>query len=463
MLAPRSPAASALVLSLAASLAASCGGGAPSPASRAPADLEPPAARRAPLARPPDPAAADAVSAAVRAHEILSSVSVVPGDSARLAGAALAALAAGLGAPADEAPWSGDPERDRGILRERCDTLVAAATRPAPPDLPAQVARAMAAVAGDPHAFALEGDQIGSLLASISGEPFAGLGFAVHASPGGGWVVSEVYPDGPAAAAGLRPGDLVAALDGRPLDAASWAETGRALRPPQPVSLTGTRSGPDGAAPLTLELIAVRIRPPIVEHRIMPGKVGYLRIHYLPHAEDPGSDAAVLVAGALDAFDRARVTRMVIDLRDNAGGAPFDVASILVRGNPLLRIAVPGADAEPLARTVQPWKVRRKAAVLVNDQSYAAAEMIALALRDHGEARLFGQPTGGALTMPGQAALPGGVLLFFPQALVVGASGASPPGRRLEPDELVANPGPADYAAGRDPQLSAAVAWLVRR
>ena len=459
------PGSIALVLSLAAALGGGCGGGARS----SNAALDAPAAAAAPsraepaAPRPPDPAAEAAVAAAVRAHEILGSVSVVPASSELLAGAALVALAAQLRASVPRGPWSGDPDRDRGLLRERATALVASATGQAPADLPARVAHAMALAAGDPHAFALESEQVGSLLATISGEPYPSLGFAVHAAPGGGWVVSEVVADGPAAAAGLWPGALVTSLDGRPMSASLWADTARRLRVPHPVEVVVTRAGSDRAESIGMQIVPVRIRPPIVEHRILPGKVAYLRIRDLPSGEEADANAANLVGKALEAFDRARVKRMVIDLRDNPGGAPFDVASLLVRGDPLLRMAVPGEEPQPLHRTAHPWKARRKTAVLINDQTLAAAEMVALALRDHGEARLFGQPTGGALTLPGQAELPGGVLLFFPQALVIGASGAVPADRRLVPDEVVASPGPADYAAGRDPQLAAAVAWLVKR
>src|SRR5690606_28917848 len=393
-------------------------------------------------------------------HEVLISVSVVPGDPAAVADAALAALAEGVLVEAPPAPWSGDAERDRAILRERAGAIAQRAMRPAPADLPARVARAMAAAAGDPHAFAVDGEELGELLATISGEPFAGLGLSLHPAPGGAWVVSDVHAGGPAEVAGLERGDRIDAIDGEPVDAASLAALLRALRPGQSVRLSASRRG---AAAAPHDIVAARVRPPITTSRVLPGKVGYLRIHYLPHAEDPDGDAAVQVAGALRELDRARVKRLVIDLRDNRGGAPFDVASLLVRGDPLLRAQVPGQDPIPLTRTAEPWKVRRKTAVLINEQTTAAAEMIALALRDHGEARLFGQPTAGALTVPGQAQLPGGVVLFFPQALVVGASGAPAPGRRVEPHERIANPGPAEYAAGGDPQLAAALAWLGRR
>jgi carboxyl-terminal processing protease len=274
-------------------------------------------------------------------------------------------------------------------------------------------------------------------------------------------VVSEVDRGGPAASAGLLHGDLVQSIDGQPPSPGGLLDLGRSLREGQAVRLTGSRQG--AAGPLSIELVAVRTRPPIIEHKLLPGKVGYLRLHYLPHSEDPTADAAAQLSGALGELDRARVSRLVIDLRDSTGGAPFDVASILVRGDPLLRIQPPGEPVLPVERTRPAWKVRRKTAVLVNDQSYAAAEMIALALTDHGEARSFGQPTGGALSLPGQAELPGGVLLFYPQALVAGARTAPPAARRVEPDERVANTGPDDYRAGRDPQLAAALAWLKRR
>src|SRR5690606_14911384 len=100
---------------------------------------------------------------------------------------------------------------------------------------------------------------------------------------------------------------------------------------------------------------------------------------------------------------------------------------------------------------------------LVNEQTYAAAEVAALSLQAHGEARVFGQPTGGGLSIPRAEHLAGSVTLFFPEALIAPPRGEIAPTRRVEPDQRVANTTAADYRAGRDPQLDAALTYLRAR
>ncbi len=430
-----------------------------------------PAAPRsaAPVARPSppvatpaeDPVAADAVAAAVRGHEILSALSVVPAQSDVLCNAAMEAAEAAIGQPPEAVAWSGDGERDRGLLKSRVAGVLARARGRLPSDLALRLARAMAMAARNPHVFALDAGAMGTLLALVSGQKAPGLGFAAHAA-GGRWVVVDVYPAGPAEAAGLRRGDRVIALDGRSFDEQSHFAT-FLTAPGQRVALEVEQGGLHSPYRKLLQLVAAPVARPIVESRALGGGIGYLRIHYLPRSKDPAGDAAVLVAGALKELDGKKVRAIAIDLRDNAGGSPFDVASILARGDPLVQMQTPGGPAEPVPRTAEAWKKRHKLAVLVNAQSYSAAEMVALALQAHGEARVFGEPSGGALTIPGQAQLPGGVTLMFPGQLVLDARGKAPAGQRIAPDVVVASTTAGDIGAGKDPQLDAAIAWLKKR
>jgi len=420
-----------------------------------------PHARPAPP--PEDPAISDAVAAAVRSHEILTSVSVVPASSPVLCNAAMGAADAAIGQPPEAVAWSGDKERDRRQLRSRVAGVLARAKAPLPSDLPLRLARAMAMAAKNPHVFALDAGGVATLLALVSGQAAPGLGFSAHAA-GGRWIVADVYPGSPAAGAGLRPGFALVSLDGRAFDEQSLLATlfiaagGKATIEFESLPPTPYRK--------LVELEAAVYPRPIVDSRVLAKGIGYVRLHGLPHSQDPQTDAGGQLAGALGELHKKKMAKLVVDLRDNPGGNPFAVASLLVRGDPLLQAQVPGQKAEPVPRTgpIAPALARPlKLAVLVNGQSYSAAEMVALALQAHGEARVFGQPTGGALTFPGQEQLPGGVTLFFPQSLALDAKGAAPADQRVTPDEVVASTGAADFAAGVDPQLDAALAWLKKR
>jgi S1-C subfamily serine protease len=80
-----------------------------------------------------------------------------------------------------------------------------------------------------------------------------GTGFGLIGGEDAGIVVSSVAPDGPGAAAGLRPSDVVVAVDGQQVDRMPdllrWL---RAQSPGQVAQLTVRRSGADVAVAVTL-------------------------------------------------------------------------------------------------------------------------------------------------------------------------------------------------------------------
>jgi carboxyl-terminal processing protease len=415
--------------------------------------------RAEPPARPEDPAAADAISAAVRAHEVLTARSVVPVRSGVLCNAAMQAAAAAAGQPLEASAWSGDGERDRPLLKDRLTAVLARAEKPLPADLPLRLARAMAMAAQNPHVWAVDAPIMANVLALVSGQNGAGLGFDAHVA-GGHWVVSDVHEGGPAAAAGVKRGDLVVSLDRRSFDEQSLFAVMLFMTAGQHVALEIESGGKRKLVDVEAKVIA----RPIVTSRALGKGIGYIHIHYLPRSKDPAGDAGVLLAGALKELDAKKVDKLVVDLRDDGGGNPFDVASILIHADgPLLMGQDPGGKPQPIPRSAEAWKKRHKLAVLVNGQSYSAAEMVALAIQAYGEGRLFGEPTGGALTFPGQENLPGGVTLFFPAGLTLDPKGKLPERQRVTPDEEVPSTTAADIAAGRDAQLDAAVAWLKKR
>ncbi len=82
---------------------------------------------------------------------------------------------------------------------------------------------------------------IGVRAQTISPPLAAGLGLPVD----GGVVLSDVTPSGPASAAGLRPGDVVTALDGKPMENARQLDVNLYRRAPGETVRLSVRRGPD--------------------------------------------------------------------------------------------------------------------------------------------------------------------------------------------------------------------------
>jgi carboxyl-terminal processing protease len=104
-------------------------------------------------------------------------------------------------------------------------------------------------------------------------------------------------------------------------------------------------------------------------------------------------------------------------------------------------------------------------AVLVNEGSASAAEIVAGALRDNGRAKLLGQKTFGKGSVQTVLPLEDGQALKLTTSRYFTPAGVSIHERGIEPDVPLPGPDAAAQAgpppaAARDPEILAAVEWL---
>ena len=242
-------------------------------------------------------------------------------------------------------------------------------------------ATAMTNAARDIHTLAMSMAQADAFDAFVGGRPMVWLGLLLHQLADGRWAASEVFAGGAAATAGIQPGDVVLSVDGRAVQR-GW---------PDLIATFGAAEGTTAAVvieragaqrPLTLGLVAVAM--PVLEWRMLPGAVGLIRLRACTASDDARLDSTRLVAGALAALAARKATRLVLDLRENGGGTTAP-ASLFTTADPLMNTVGADGELEPMSRDAdQPLALttRLPIAVLVNESSASAAEMIALALRD---------------------------------------------------------------------------------
>jgi carboxyl-terminal processing protease len=294
----------------------------------------------------------------------------------------------------------------------------------------------------------------------LDGRPAAGIGAELDVDPQTHAVrVVDVFPDSPAEAAGLQPGDTITSIDGSAPPAESPDAVSRALRgaPGTTVRIAFTR-GEDEHDPVPIERRV--ITAPDVTGRLLQNAIGYVRIRSFGAQSPQQLDAALakLRAGGAEAY--------IVDLRANGGGyrdAAVAVGSRFVHGTIVTtqeRTGTPTSFAakEGIAQVNAPL------VVLVDGDTASAAEIVAGAIQDDKAGILVGTRTFGKGLVQETFALPDGGAIKMTTARYLTPAGRDIDKVGIVPDVVVpqrpdAHPG----EPGRDAQLDSAVSILAAR
>jgi carboxyl-terminal processing protease len=216
----------------------------------------------------------------------------------------------------------------------------------------------------------------------------AGVGIILSKRSDVIYVVS-CEPEGPAAEAGVRPGDYVIAVDDIGIEEKSILEADSMLRgmPGKKVKLTIFRNSKTKPQDIVLTLAnPAEIQ---VGSKMLEGKVGYLSIHSL-------SDSAVEQAKVkLKTLISAGAQKILMDLRNCADGTLENGAAV---ANYFLKNGVisysqnrKGEKLQVLEASPDNFITDLPMAVLMNGSTAGAAEIVAGALKDRKRASLVGE------------------------------------------------------------------------
>jgi carboxyl-terminal processing protease len=245
----------------------------------------------------------------------------------------------------------------------------------------------------DPHSNYMNEKSFADMRIQTKGE-FGGLGIEVTMENGLVKVVSPI-DETPAARAGIKPGDLIAEIDGTAVMGLTLADAVDKMRGPigTSVKLMVVREGQKAPLSFTLKRDLIKIQA--IKSR-SEGDVAYVRITSFSEATADGMKAA---------FEKekknigSKLKGLVLDLRNNPGG--------------LLDQAIAVSDAfldhgEIVStRSRKPEESRRYNAtagditgglpivVLINEGSASASEIVAGALKDHKRGVVLGMKSFG--------------------------------------------------------------------
>lgn len=326
------------------------------------------------------------------------------------------------------------------------------------------------ALGDEGHSRFLTPDELRTHLNSVRGE-LEGIGVEVQVQDGRVVIVTPI--DGsPAERAGLRPGDVIVAVDGEQVAGMDIEEVVARVTGPAGTTVRLTILGDDTGE--TREVTITRARIALESLTWQPIAGTDVALVRLASFSAGVSDD---LAEALAAIQEQGLQGVVLDLRNNPGGllseAVGTVSQFLAAGNALL-VRDASGETQPVPVEGEGAALDLPLAILINQGTASAAEIVAGALQDAQRATVVGQTTFGT----------GTVLLQFPLSdgsavLMATEEWLTPAGRviwkeGLEPDVAVALPDdalplvpggeepitPGELRSSRDAQLHTALELL---
>ncbi len=306
----------------------------------------------------------------------------------------------------------------------------------------------------DPHSSYMDAKAFADMKIQTRGS-FGGLGIEVTMEDGLVKVISPI-DDTPAARAGIKSGDFIAAIDGTPIQGMALNDAIDRMRGPEgtKITLTVLRSGAKKPFDVTLTRAIVQVDS-VKSHR--EGDIGYIRISAFNEQTAPSVERAVR---DLKKQIGPGLRGYVIDLRNDPGGLldqAIEVSDDFLNSGEI--VSTRGRHPEDTQRydaKAGDISDGKPMVVLINSGTASASEIVAGALQDHKRATIEGMTSFGKGSV--QTIIPlgeGGGALRLTTARYYTPSGHSIQATGIIPDVAVAE-GDEDDSASKLEHLSEA-------
>ncbi len=312
---------------------------------------------------------------------------------------------------------------------------------------------------GDPYTVFMPPAEAQQFNEDIAGA-FGGVGMELGTKDDGSIVVIAPIKDSPAMKAGVKTGDVLLAIDATSTQGMVVDEAVQYIRGPigTSVKLTFKRDG--AAQPVVITVVRDTINIPIINNFKRPDGIYEIDLYSF------SANSADLFRSALRDMFNSGSTKLILDLRGNPGGyleAAVDMASyFLPVGDTVVSEDFRGKQ-DPIVHRSVGYDVfankKLSMAVLIDQGSASASEILAGALQQHDVAKLVGTRSFGKGSVQQLVDLGGGAQIKITIARWLTPNGTSISDGGLTPD-INATTTADDIKAGNDPQKAAAVAWL---
>jgi carboxyl-terminal processing protease len=308
---------------------------------------------------------------------------------------------------------------------------------------------------GDPNTDFLTAVEYDSLK-SRTARSYSGVGLTVEPSRAGLVVTSAL--NGPAREAGVRRGDIIVRIEGRPAGKLTFDQALNLIKGEKGTVVHMILRRPDHGR-LRVTVVRQEITLPSLRARLVRfhgAKLGYLRLLSFPDA------TAQRLEQATASLVRRGAQGIVLDLRENPGGLltqAVRAVSIFLDEGVVCTVSGLHQDEMTYEVTGSATYPKLPLVVAVNRGSASAAEIVAAALQDHERAVIVGRRTYGKASVQSIRPLSNGTALKLTTAMYLTPAGRDLTGRGVRPKVRVGD----DPLTELDEVLRAAELALVKQ
>ncbi len=215
---------------------------------------------------------------------------------------------------------------------------------------------------------------------------FTGVGITFAEDDEGNFVITDILNGGPADSAGLKEDDILLTVDGKSYDDSEEMASHLRGKEGTEVKVTYRR----GSREREVSLVRAEVEQPSVYGSTIDGDYGYIRITAFEKS------TAEQFRKELAGLENKNVKGLIVDLRDNPGGLldqGIEVADMLLPECTITHTEDKNGKTEYYNSDESCTKL--KYAVLINENTASASEIVAAAIKDNQGGPLIGTTTFG--------------------------------------------------------------------
>jgi carboxyl-terminal processing protease len=248
--------------------------------------------------------------------------------------------------------------------------------------------KGMVASLQDPYSYYLTAEEYKDFMVDVEGS-YAGVGLSVTVSKDDNMItVMNAFKGSPAAEAGIVTGDKIVGINGEDVDGSMLDQAVNKMRgePDTTVTVSIFRNGE--IKEYTIKRAVVNL--PDMEYKMLDNQIGYLWLYRF----DQNSSANFV--DALNDLHQQGMKGLVLDLRNNPGGLLNEcvaIADMLLPEGLVLYSEDKNGNREEYRTNKE--SINIPLAVLVNEYSASASEVLSGAIQDHKAGVVIGKTTFG--------------------------------------------------------------------